>query len=574
MSDATLRDRLVSFFRFSIADCVAICMGIALLLLTLIAWAIFDSEPQRVAWGDYVQWPQMLSLGLLWGLICCLSYWTVRLWNEDLPARDRELEIAWKAGMTALRKRGVAIDELPLFLVLGCQDEKSQSSFLQHAGIQMSIEPIPVASAAPLRWYIAQDRILLFCGDVGTFGATQNRFALHRQDELATSDLIEMVQLQKVPLKEIEANASSRNQQQLQRQDSITFLAMAPHAMVGPSAESTGSDFLNFVATLDSEERSSATKPSPRSSDQQVLESLEATERLFSDLDREPTDSANIADEEPQQPIHPKQQHFSVLSSKEIVRLQSLLEDTCKRLKVARGKSAPVNGIVAWIDGPQLMDCARFSRQCGQAFRRDSLQIQQHLGLLAPVTVVVDRMHELVGFTELIRRMGREKSSRDALGEAFELQRLPEWPAIRNACNRSLQMVSAAVYRCFRTANGLGQPGNHKLFQLIVACRGRLGIALHSFLAESIATQPHRSSDPDPTMFSGVYFTASGEKPTQQGFSQQVLARMMDQQEFLSWTSQRKSQEHVFRLTSWILIGVCVALLLILIGQLVAALTA
>ncbi len=566
--ETTPQIRIVNWLRFSIAGYVAVCLGIGLLLLTLVTWVVFDSEPQRVAWGDYVGWPQMLSLGSLGGIICFLAYWTVRLWNDDLPARERELEGAWNAGMTALRKRGVSIRDLPLFLVMGCQNEKSQASFLQTSGIKLSLEPIPKSNAAPLRWYIAQDRILLFCSDVGTFSATQSRLAFHRQDEIAVLESMEFVRSHSTPLPAMDSYARACIGQPENRFHAGPVREMVPQTMVvsGETYEGSSRILTKVTSAFATQVTSDASNPVQAASHEPAIESLEATERLFDELKVEPSPAVVKTD----CMVRLKQQSLSVLASSEIVRYQALLEDTCKRLKVARANMAPINGIIAWVDAPQMMDCARFSRQCGLAFRRDSKQIQQHLGVLAPVTVVMDRMQELTGFCELIRRMGQEKSLRTSLGEAFDLQRLPDWTSIRNASQRSLVAVNAAVYQCFRSSNGLSQPGNHKLFQLIIACRGRLGQALQTFLIDSIAIQPQLPSLQDPTLFSGIYFTASGEKPTHQGFSQQVVARAMDQQEFLSWTKERYSMEQSFRLTTWLLSGTCLVLLIMLIAQILA----
>ena len=99
--------------------------------------------------------------------------------------RERSLEQAWQAGMEGLRKIGTPIHELPLFVVIGCSHEKAQESFLLQAGLRLKTEPIPKASSSPLRWYLADDRILLFLSDVGSFSALQGRLALHRQEELA-----------------------------------------------------------------------------------------------------------------------------------------------------------------------------------------------------------------------------------------------------------------------------------------------------------------------------------------------------------------------------------------------------
>ena len=69
--------------------------------------------------------------------------------------------------------------------MVGCQDEKAQLRFIQQTGIKSVAEPVPSPTASPIRWLVAEDRIVLFLNDVGVFGATQSRLAIHRHQEIA-----------------------------------------------------------------------------------------------------------------------------------------------------------------------------------------------------------------------------------------------------------------------------------------------------------------------------------------------------------------------------------------------------
>ncbi len=94
-----------------------------------------------------------------------------------------------------------------------------------------------------------------------------------------------------------------------------------------------------------------------------------------------------------------------LLASREIVHGLARLEDTNRRIRNARLGIAPINGILLWIDTPQIADCPRLARPLGQSIRRDLTLLQQQLGAIVPVTCVFDRMHEIEGFPELIRRL-------------------------------------------------------------------------------------------------------------------------------------------------------------------------
>ncbi len=95
----SLVDRIRGSLRISLAAWLAIGVGVSLIAITVFSWIIFLAEPQRVAWGDYLQWPQLAVLFLLWLSTCAATYWTVRLWTEDVPIREFDLEEAWQAGI-------------------------------------------------------------------------------------------------------------------------------------------------------------------------------------------------------------------------------------------------------------------------------------------------------------------------------------------------------------------------------------------------------------------------------------------------------------------------------------------
>ncbi len=576
-------DRMATACRLSLAGYVAICIAAVLIALTIAAWVAFDAEPQRVAWGDYISWPQIFMLGICGCLSCVLGYWAVRFWSEDVPVRDNELAQAWQAGLEAIRKRGIALNELPLFLVLGCKEEQSQSLFVKQCGLTLAVAPTPASPVAPLRWFIAHDRILLFCSDIGAFSGTQSRLALLPQDAVSSGAL---ANLERFSVSQIfsasEGRASPQNAEVCTRQtdrlsveESKTVELMLNSEVAGyPSDESqqVSNDYSispSQNASLPGAvvtERTSSKQKTATYSDASAMASLEAAESLVSQA-KLMTDS--LTPLKPEFVIQP-QHNASLLSSKETIRYQSLLADTCRMLRVARADAAPINGMIAWIDGPQLMNHAGFARQCGQALRRDCTQIQMHLGLLAPITMVVDQMQEVAGFPELIRRCGPENSYREVLGEALDLQRLPDATTLLELCSRAIRALSSSVYKCLQANHQLGQPGSQRLFQLVISGRGKLGQALSSLVVESMGMrdQDHRAA---PNMLSGLYFTASGDKPPNRGFGHEVLERMMNQQELLHWTAPQQQREARYRHATMALASLTFALALLAVGQIMHA---
>jgi hypothetical protein len=179
-------------------------------------------------------------------------------------------------------------------------------------------------------------------------------------------------------------------------------------------------------------------------------------------------------------------------------------------------------------------------------------------------------MQEIPGFSELIRRGGPENAQHTTLGEAYPLERLPDLAGVEAMCSRSFRDLTSKVYRCFQNRNGLVPPGNSKLFQLVLACRGRLFEAVHGLVIDSVVEVPHSQTfnDAELHLVSGIFFTASGDKPTHYGFSPLVMQRLMDQQELLCWTRRRIGSEQRYRQATLTLKAICAILVIVLLVQL------
>ncbi len=564
-------ERIAKALRLSLAGYVAVCIATGLIVLTIAAWILFHAQPQRVAWGDYVGWRQALALLVSGSLSCVLAYWTVRLWSEDVPARERELEDAWQAGLQAIRKRGLSLKDLPLFLVVGCTEESSQSRFLNQSSVRLALPATPSAPNAPLRWFVAEDRVFLFCSDVGMFSALQSRLAIHAKKNSMQFNWNEFEQGSSMQaVAETVLGCSSDESgfaDNLELEVEETGSAKVPtHASLTNELQRQigGTNTAQSTSIVTSE------RPSTEPTSMQALESLASAEALVAKLENADAVPANARTAVESKVLRRSQQNVPVLSSQETIRYQMLLADTCRLLRVARSNAAPINGVIAWVDGPQLMNCSQYSRQCGQALRNDCAQIQQQLEVLAPISIVVDRMQEVAGFTELVRRIGPERAASSALGEALELQQVPDLATVRELSRRSLRTVISSVYKCFQASHEAGQPGNHKLFQLVINCRGRLGQAISSLLVESMATAA-QDRQADSSLLSGVYFTASGDKPTQRAFANEVLERVVLQQELLNWTQHRQANEAKFGVAGNVLAGLTMSLLALAVGQLIVA---
>jgi hypothetical protein len=151
------------------------------------------------------------------------------------------------------------------------------------------------------------------------------------------------------------------------------------------------------------------------------------------------------------------------------------------------------------------------------------------------------------------------------LGEAYSLEKCVDPSSINQLSRNAVRTLCSAAYHHFHAANGTGQPGNHKLFQLVAVCRGKLSRALQPFLVQSMSAVDRGdrmgNETSESTMLGGVFFASSSDEPIQQGFVRGVLTRMLDQQGLLNWTSQRRRDE--LRYSRAILAMQCITVLLV-----------
>lgn len=551
---AFLSVRVSKWRRLSLASYVAIAIGCTLVSLTLATWMLFDAEPQRVAWSDYIQINQLLSFFLLGLLICTLSYWTVRTWTDQLPTKHQDIHRAWMAGVQALQHRGTNVADTPIFLLLGCQDPKQQLNFLRKAGFDLAMDPVPADPTAPIRWFISDTCIVMGCTTPGTFSATQARMSLHR---VARHEIVYALNHSVAA-----SHALPREQMQFEKSNVLESIPRASHSQENRSSHNIarqGAMDANATAFSDATtatlERSEAhaealhARTKLGSDDHAALVQLEATESLLADYENVSAPASGR--------MEPKQESDDLLASKEVVRHQFMLDEICRRLRAMRSPTAAINGTIAWVDAPQLTEGVTQARQLGCALHRDLLQIRNELGLVAPVAIVMDRMDQFPGMVEMIRRSGPNNSATTLLGQTSDVHEIHTAVSIQSLCDQSIDAVRRGVYRCFELPMGANHVGNRKLFRLLIACRGYLKHASQIFLRSAILDPSDQANKQDTPILNGVFFTASGDKPTEQAYGKQILHRMLHQQDLLGWSQQRRRLENRYRLAVWGLQCVC-----------------
>ena len=120
-------------------------------------------------------------LPLLFLLLCALSwiafFWW-RLFNASDAAEYPDIEAAWREAVEKLRENGVAVADLPLYLVLGRPEAGDAALFL--ASQQKIQTTAPKSDSAPVRVFASPTALFVTCSGASTWGKYINR--LHDPD--------------------------------------------------------------------------------------------------------------------------------------------------------------------------------------------------------------------------------------------------------------------------------------------------------------------------------------------------------------------------------------------------------
>ncbi|MCU0720573.1 MAG: type VI secretion system protein, partial [Pirellula sp.] len=595
MSDdfQSISNKIASWFRISFAGWMAVAAGAVLFIVAGIVGLTFHTKTERIAWSEFLSWNQIgLLISLL--LISCVStYWLVRIALSSLPATHQELEAAWHEGLDAIARRGLSLSNIPVFLVMGAERHECQRNFLKQLGMNTVIPACPETPDAPIRWFSSDDKIAICCDSIGMFTLAQSRLELHRQrlqqempfssgcavSSVDPTDLFEHPSV----VKPRELNSSDEYDEMGHASESamvvdgpaiVPFPSIRVDEATSSEAEACEPTFSEFLDRVDTTASSYASETSTKSVGSKSISAAGREDpRLFDELVRaEELVSLAQQDErvihsryEPQESTDPLTSgpvvpNVSILSSPEVVRVQTSLHELCGLLTNARGDTAPINGIVVRVDVKGLMQCRQLVNQTGQALRRDLELLQSDLGIQVPMAVVLDNLQEVDSFRQLIRRLGAKRASGIALGEIFDIRRRTTTSNICIACSRLMHTLQRAVVHVLKTEDGLIRPMNHKVFPFLTMCRGGLSRSTRDFLVEALSTTESNENAEEGVLLQGIYAMGSGNSATHEGFGRPILRNLVHECETLSWTAKRLNRESIYIRRVQILQSLCIVL--------------
>ncbi len=520
------------------AKFASLCCAL-LLLLTLLAWGIFQLDPARVAWADYMTISRGLMLGLLLAMTTGAIYFSARLWLDEAPANIDEVESAWQSGLTALANVGLSIRDLPVLLFVGAATTKQQRQFINACSLKLLVDA-PATVNAPLNWFATDEAIYLFCGSAGVLGRTVEHLrksaGYFKADHQQGFESWLPTQSDAVLSESIEESA---NLASTGRSD-VSLSQAAPifptrHSLV--QAEPGGTATLTRTRGVAKSSSEQQTEQQLNALDMLVQEELEYDQRGVS------------------RPYLLQAANLSLLTSTEVAVGQQALFDFCTRLRGQRRPVAAINGIALLVDINVATSSDSAARQCGDAVRVDLKQVRDLLGQHAPISIILTGAEYQPGVTEAIRRLGPARASNLTLGRACDPREVTSNQLVETSVEQLFISIDKLVHHLIRSPDSLAIPGNNCLIRLIIECRQRFCRPLSILLSQALLVD-HDTAVPQCAFFNGLFLAAIGERQVDRGFTGPLLNRLQAQQHWLAWsaTELRRQRRERFIVNTFVVI--------------------
>ncbi|MGC1276186.1 MAG: type VI secretion protein IcmF/TssM N-terminal domain-containing protein [Planctomycetaceae bacterium] len=518
-------------FRLSTAGKAAMLMAAFLILAAVVVWAVFLTEPGHVAPRHAFTLGRILLVIALLVLIPLATYYAVRLWLEGDRSRFPEIDFAWNAGIEAMRRSGLALDELPLFLVLGSPGERVEQAMAAASGDEFRIRGVPEGSA-PLHWYVSPDRAYLFLTEPSWVSG-------------------------------LAALAARRTQAAALPPDALAALAAAASPAPSALANPTGTIALgDFLAAYGSSARSAAAGAVPSIPGEQHRGTLSfdalTAARSMPSAGRHSSSELppSVALEQP-----------ALLPGQESARRLERLEYVARKLRLGRRPLCAANGILVLIPVDLIHGEANEKEELVRAIRSDLTTLQNAVGVRAPVTALLTGMEQESGFQELVRRVGRDRAAAQRFGRRFDIRALPTPAEMAATSAHVCGAFEDWIYSLFREEDALARPGTARLYGLLCHIRSHLKAPLTEVLARGFGHDPSLRSDDLPFLFSGCYVAATGEAEDRRAFVKGVFEKLDSEQEEVEWTPSSLATERRYRLLTGVIAVANVALTISLVAM-------
>jgi hypothetical protein len=461
-------------------------------------------------------WPVLhkIWLPLLFILGCALYWLGLWLWRllapEKVVSEYPDIDDAWQEGIAALRQAGIAVGQVPLFLVLG-RPHRSSKQLFDASQMNFPVRHIPRKPEAPIHITGSAEGIFVTCEGASLLG---------RQADLLRPDATPAM------------NGASQ----------VTAPA-APEIPEGPPV-------IEYEQQAQTPGTPAATATATGSASPVLL----------------------LADEPVAQAFRVRRSHVSLLkNAEETARLTDRLAYLCRLMVRQRQPYCPINGVLVVLP-LEATDTVEDASQTGAICQHDLATLRATLQVHAPLYVVLADMENVPGFCELLEQFPDARQRQYVLGQPFPLMPDADAQDVPRMIGHGVEwlfdtLFPTNVYRLLKveTPGREQRPDvvrmNGRLFELLVQMRERQKRVVH------ILTRGIAGKSEGPLLFGGCFLAGTGvDAAREQAFVHGVLRQLIENQNYVSWTKDALDEERDYR--RWTRSGY-----LVILGILITAIT-
>lgn len=512
--------------RLSLPGRFALLTALLLVTLALTVWWIIRTNPKHVSLYHVLTWDRIAIVVVLLIVIPIIVYRGLKLWLEGEKSMFPEIDYAWKSGLKALSDHGLAIDAIPIFLVLGSAGEQQEAALADASGRGFRVRNVP-EGPAPFHWFANPDGIYLFCTNIGSLSA------------LAT-------------LVHNRAPAFSG-------QDVESAVAASPPAPAPAAANpAPPTESIRGTLTLDGSGAPAAEQfasPAPAAAPASPNADLRGT-MMFQPESEPAAAPVQTVSSAPRRTAPPPpaiaREQPALLPAKQAAEERRRLQYLCRLIDRERAALCGINGVVTLLPFESIEASVTDAEELEKAVRSDVTTVQRTLKLRVPVVALVVGLEQERGFSELVRRVGRERAAVQRFGRGFDVRSFASAEELEAFGAHVCGAFEDWVYTLFREQDALMRTGNTRLYGLLCKIRCNLKGRLTEILADGFGSDAKRHPDDDFILFSGCYFAASGPTEDRQAFVKGVFDKLEEEQEEVEWSSRALADD---RRNRWLVIA-------------------
>jgi hypothetical protein len=493
-----------------------------LLVILVLLWFINNKvfDPTRLL-GFGPPKLHQFWLPILFLLFVCLSWlgwWLWKLLTPEVESSEYpDIDAAWDEARAALNAAGIDLTEAPLFFVLG-RPAGPEEALLTAAQVALTVRQVPRRPEAPLHVYAHRDAIYVTCAGASLLGR-QAAILAGEEDALPGADA------------------------------------------ATPAVSRLGSDLDDKSININEMIKTMGSQGGGLKEVHEILTRAQKEGRL-------PT----AAEKKRMRQLSGVPRPSLLKNAAEAERLSGRLRHLCRLIVRDRRPFCPVNGVLVLVP-LAATDTEEDANQTAQICQQDLLTTRRAFQVHCPHIALVCDLETAPGFREFFERFPEKQRAR-RVGQRFPLVPAVPPAEVAGLIESGVQWLGQTlfptwVYKFFRV-EGPGREGtaadhiraNAQLYKLMYEMGQRQKL-LARILARGLPLD-----QPGPLLFGGCYVAATGpDAAREQAFAAGVFRRLVDEQNFVSWTQEALDEEAEYERWSKIgyaAVGVCAVLLLVL----------